>query len=193
MTKQRNHQEAIARIMAVAKQVAEREAAKEQEAIDSREKRKAAAKARRLADPEKWREQKRKKTAVRDERRRQRAKIDPVYADKLRQQRRDQYLRRKEREGAAKLCQKTKESIARRIELDPSGFKQKQREYNRRNKERQKERMASDPVYAAEVRAKRRAYNKAKKKRLLAELHELRALKASLQANLPESPESSRQ
>ena len=76
---------------------------------------------------------------------------------------------------------------------DPAGFIAKQREYNRRHKERQKERMASDPVYAAKVRAQRRKSNKAKQKRLMAELHELRALKASLQANPPESPESSRQ
>ncbi len=193
MTKQKNHQEAIARIMAVAKEIADREAAEAQKVIDQKDRRKAAAKARRLANPEKYQEQKRKKTKARDERRRQRVKTDPEYAEKLRQKRREEYRRRKEREGAAKLCQKTKDSVARRIELDPVGFREKQLEYNRRNKERQKERMASDPVYAAQVRAKRREANKAKKRRLRAELQELRALKASLQANLPESPESSRQ
>lgn len=193
MTKQKNHQEAIARIMAVAKEIADREAAEAQKVIDQKDRRKAAAKARRLANPEKYQEQKRKKTKARDERRRQRVKTDPEYAEKLRQKRREEYRRRKEREGAEKLCQKTKDSVARRIEVDPVGFREKQLEYNRRNKERQKERMASDPVYAEQVRAKRREYNKAKKRRLRAELQELRALKASLQANRPESPESSRQ
>lgn len=193
MTKQKNHQEAIARIMAVAKEIADREAAEAQKVIDQKDRRKAAAKARRLANPEKYQEQKRKKTKARDERRRQRVKTDPEYAEKLRQKRREEYRRRKEREGAAKLCQKTKDSVARRIELDPVGFREKQLEYNRRNKERQKERMASDPVYAAQVRAKRCAKKKEQKQRLMAELQELRALKASLQANLPDSPESSRQ
>ena len=76
---------------------------------------------------------------------------------------------------------------------DPDGYQERQRYYKETAKQKQKARMAVDPAYAAEVRAKRRAKAKAKHRHMVAELQVLRALVASLQANPPESPDSCRQ
>ena len=193
MTKMHDQRaEAIARITAVRDEVLAREAAAVESAA-KKAKRKADAEARKLANPEKWREAKRNKTAKRDERRRQRAAIDPVYAEKLRQQRKQWYLKRKERLGANELNQRTKESIARVKAVDPESWLQRQHEYQQRTRERQRARMASDPVYAEQVRAKRRAKKKERNQRVAAELCELRALRAQLKANPPDSPDSCRQ
>jgi len=190
MTTNKNRQEAIARIMAVANEIAEREAAAAQAYVDRKKRNKAASKARLRADPERWKAAQRKKVARRDERRRERMKTDPEYAAKLREQRRGEYLRRREREGSAKLKQKTRESVARRRALDPAAFKEKQKEYKRRAQERQKARMEIDPVYAEQVRAKRRAKDRAKRKRQAAELREFKALKKAMQTKPPENPDS---
>lgn len=193
MTKQPNHQEAIARISAVAKEIADREAAAAQAELDRKAKRKAAAQARKLANPEKAREANRKKTAKRDERRRQRLAADPVYAAKVREQRRQWYEKRKERLGLDHLNKLAKESQARMKAADPDGFQERQKHYKETAKQKQKARMAVDPAYAKEVRAKRRAKDKAKHQKLVAEVKALRALVASLQANPPDSPDSCRQ
>lgn len=180
MSKQPNHQEAIARIMAVAKEVADREAAAAQAIIDRKAKRKAAIKARKLANPEKARQAQRKKNIKRDDKRKQRMAVDPVYAAKVRAQRQKWYLQRKERLGAGRMNQLSKESQKRMKAEDPEGFKERQRQYKERAKQKQKARMEVDPAYAKEVRAKRRAANKKKHERLKAEVKALRALVASL-------------
>ena len=193
MTKMHDQRaEAIARITAVRDEVLARVPAAVESAV-KKAKRKADAEARKLANPEKWREAKRKKTAKRDERRRQRAAIDPVYAEQLRQQRKQWYLKRKERLGADTLNQKAKESIARVRVIDPESWLQRQKKYQRQSRERQKARMASDPDYAKQVRAKRRAKKKERNQRVAAELRELRALRAQQKANPPDSPDSCRQ
>ncbi|HSG19757.1 MAG TPA: hypothetical protein VLA31_03225 [Burkholderiaceae bacterium] len=183
MTKQPNHQEAIARISAVAKEIADREAAAAQAELDRKAKRKAAIKARKLANPEKAREAQRKKNIKRDDKRKQRMAIDPVYAAKVRAQRQKWYLQRKERLGLDHLNKLAKESQARMKAADPDGFQERQKHYKETAKQKQKARMEVDPAYAKEVRAKRRAKNKEKHQKLVAEVKALRALVASLQAN----------
>jgi len=188
MTKMHDQRaEAIARITAVRDEVLAREAAKPQpkpKVVQELPTDKAS---------DKKREQRRKKTAKRDERRRQRCAADPVYAEKFRQQRKQWYLKRKERLGSDTLNQKAKESIARVRVSDPEGWVQRQREYQRQSRERKKARMAVDPDYAKQVRAKRQAKKKERNQRQAAELRELRALRAQLKANPPDSPDSCRQ
>jgi len=193
MTKMHDQRaEAIARITAVRDEVLAREAAKPQPKPKVA-KHKVVQELPMDEASVKKREQRRKKTAKRDERRRQRCAADPVYAEKLRQQRRQQYLNRKERLGSDTLNQKAKESIARVRVIDPEGWVQRQREYQRQSRERKKARMAVDPDYAKQVRAKRQAKKKERNQRQAAELRELRALRAQLKANPPDSPDSCRQ
>ena len=193
MTKMHDQRaEAIARITAVRDEVLAREAAKPQ-LKPKVAKLKVVQELPMDEASVKKREQRRKKTAKRDERRRQRCAADPVYAEKFRQQRKQWYLKRKERLGADTLNQKAKESIARVRVIDPESWLQRQKKYQRQSRERQKARMASDPVYAEQVRAKRRAKKKERNQRQAAELRELRALRAQLKANPPESPDSCRQ
>ena len=193
MTKMHDQRaEAIARITAVRDEVLAREAAKPQ-LKPKVAKLKVVQELPMDEASVKKREQRRKKTAKRDERRRQRCAADPVYAEKFRQQRKQWYLKRKERLGADTLNQKAKESIARVRVIDPESWLQRQKKYQRQSRERQKARMASDPDYAKQVRAKRRAKKKERNQRQAAELRELRALRAQLKANPPESPDSCRQ
>ena len=181
MTTNTNREAAIARIMAVAQQIADRDAAAAQAVIEKKKAKNAWQKEWQKANPEKHREARRKSVLKRDERRRQRAATDPVYAEQLRQKNRQWYLKRKERLGADELNQKAKESIARVKANDPDGWKQRQKAYQRESRERQKARMASDPDYAKKVRAKRQANKKERTQRQAAELRQLRALQASLQ------------
>lgn len=188
MTKMHDQRaEAIARITAVRDEVLAREAAKPQLKVT---KPKVVQELPTDEATDKKREAKRRKIAKRDESRRQKAATDPVYAEKLRQQRRQQYLKRKERLGADTLNQNAKESIARVKVSDPEGWVQRQREYQRQSRERKKARMAVDPDYAKQVRAKRQAKKKERNQRQAAELRELRALRAQLKANPPKSPDS---
>lgn len=134
MTTNTNREEAIARIMAVAQQIADRDAAAAQAVIDRKKKKKEAKKAWRLANPEKAKEAQRKKQAKRDAWRRQKYATDPVYAAKVRQQRREEYAAKRKRLGAEVCNAIQNAAVKARKARNPEEFLAKQREYRKQRR-----------------------------------------------------------
>ena len=93
----------------------------------------------------------------------------------------------REAEGAARLeliRQRKKAAAERWAERYPEKAKAKQAKKNAKTKERHKARMATDPVYKAEVQAERRAKYQANKEKLAAQrkakLEEVKAMRDTL-------------
>jgi hypothetical protein len=128
MTTNTNRKEAIARIMAVAQQLADRDAAAAQRLIDSKRKTKETKKAWRLANPEKVKAAQRKKQAKRDAWRKQRLATDPVYAAEVSRKGKERYKARRSRMGADALNAMQLAAVKRRKELDPEAFRAKTNE-----------------------------------------------------------------
>lgn len=125
MTTNTNREEAIARIMAVAQQLADRDAAAAQRLIDRKRRTKEVKKAWRLANPEKAKAEQRKKQAKRDARRKRRVATDPVYAAELSRKAKERYKVRKARMGAEALNAMQNAAVQRRKERDPEAFRAK--------------------------------------------------------------------
>jgi hypothetical protein len=138
MTTNTNREEAIARIMAVAQQIADREAAAAQAVIDRKRKKKETKKAWRLANPEKAKEAQQKKQAKRDAWRRQKYATDPVYAAAVRQKRREEYAAKRERLGADVYNAIQRAAVKARKALNPEAFRKKDREYRKQRRAQQK-------------------------------------------------------
>ena len=138
MTTNTNREEAIARIMAVAQELADRDAAAAQAVIDRKRKKKETKKAWALANPEKAKEAQRKKQAKRDAWRREKYATDPVYAAKVRQQRREEYAAKRERLGAEVYNAIQRAAVKARKALNPEAFRAKDREYRKQRRAQQK-------------------------------------------------------
>jgi hypothetical protein len=138
MTTNTNREDAIARIMARAQELADRDAAAAQAVIDRKRKKKETKKAWRLANPEKAQEAQRKKQAKRDAWRREKYATDPVYAEAVRQKRREEYAAKRERLGADVYNAIQRAAVQARKARNPEAFRAKDREYQkqRRAKER---------------------------------------------------------
>jgi hypothetical protein len=138
MTTNTNREEAIARIMAVAQQLADRDAAAAQRLIDRKRRRKETKKAWWLANPEKAKEAKRKKQAKRDALRKQRLATDPVYAAEVSRKAKERYKARRARMGAEALNAMQNAAVKRRKELDPEAYRAKINEYRKQRRAQQK-------------------------------------------------------
>ena len=138
MTTNTNREEAIARIMAVAQELADRDAAAAQAVIDRKRKKKETKKAWALANPEKAKEAQRKKQAKRDAWRREKYATDPVYAAKVRQQRREEYAAKRKRLGAEVCNAIQNAAVKARKARNPEEFLAKQREYRKQRRAQQK-------------------------------------------------------
>lgn len=138
MTTNTNREEAIARIMARAQELADRDAAAAQAVIDRKRKKKETKKAWALANPEKAKEAQRKKQAKRDAWRREKYATDPVYAAKVRQQRREEYAAKRERLGAEVYNAIQRAAVKARKALNPEAFRAKDREYRKQRRAQQK-------------------------------------------------------
>lgn len=138
MTTNTNREAAIARIMAVAQELADRDAAAAQAVIDRKQKRKETKKAWRLANPEKAKEAQRKKQAKRAAWRRKKYATDPVYAAKVRQKRREEYAAKRERLGAEVCNAIQRAAVNARKALNPEAFRAKEREYRKQRRAQQK-------------------------------------------------------
>ena len=138
MTTNTNREDAIARIMAVAQELADRDAAAAQAVIDRKRKKKETKKAWALANPEKAKEAQRKKQAKRDAWRREKYATDPVYAAKVRQQRREEYAAKRERLGAEVYNAIQRAAVKARKALNPEAFRAKDREYRKQRRAQQK-------------------------------------------------------
>jgi hypothetical protein len=138
MTTNTNREDAIARIMARAQELADREAAAAQAVIDRKRKKKETKKAWRLANPEKAKEAQRKKQAKRDAWRRQKYATDPVYAEAVRQKRREEYAAKRERLGADVLNAMVNAAVKARKARNPEEFRAKEREYRKQRRAQQK-------------------------------------------------------
>ena len=138
MTTNTNREEAIARIMARAQELADRDAAAAQAVIDRKRKKKETKKAWRLANPEKAKEAQQKKQAKRDAWRREKYATDPVYAEAVRQKRREEYAAKRERLGAEVYNAIQRAAVQARKALNPEAFKAKDREYRKQRRAQQK-------------------------------------------------------
>lgn len=134
MTTNTNREEAIARIMALAQQLADRDAAAAQRLIDRKRRKKEVKKAWRLANPEKAKEARRKKNKKRDAWRKQRVATDPVYAAELSRKAKERYQARKARIGSEALNAMQKAAVQRRKERDPEAFRAKTNEYRKQRR-----------------------------------------------------------
>jgi hypothetical protein len=134
MTTNTNREEAIARIMAVSQQLADRDAAAAQLLIDRKRRTKEVKKAWRLANPEKAKAAQRKKQAKRDAWRKQRLATDPVYAAEVSRKGIERYKARKARMGAEALNAMQNAAVQRRKELDPEAFRAKNNEYRKQRR-----------------------------------------------------------
>lgn len=126
--------EAIERIMAVARQLADRDAAAAQRLIDRKRRTKETKKAWRLANPEKAKAAQRKKQAKRDAWRKQRLATDPVYAAEMSRKGRERYKARRARMGAEALNAMQRAAAQRRKELDSEGYRAKNSEYRKQRR-----------------------------------------------------------
>lgn len=138
MTTNTNREEAIARIMAVSQQLADRDAAAAQRLIDRKRRTKEVKKAWRLANPEKAKAAQRKKQAKRDAWRKQRLATDPVYAAEVSRKAKERYKARRERMGAEALNAMQLAAVKRRKELDPEAYRAKTNEYRKQRRAQQK-------------------------------------------------------
>lgn len=138
MTTNTNREAAIARIMAVAQELADRDAAAAQAVIDRKRKKKETKKAWRLANPEKAKEAQRKKQAKRAAWRRKKYATDPVYAAKVRQKRREEYAAKRERLGAEVCNAIQRAAVNARKASNPEAFRAKEREYRKQRRTQQK-------------------------------------------------------
>ena len=138
MTTNTNREAAIARIMAVAQELADRDAAAAQAVIDRKRKKKETKKAWRLANPEKAKEAQQKKQAKRDAWRREKYATDPVYAAAVRQKRREEYAAKRERLGADVYNAIQRAAVKARKALNPEAFRAKDREYRKQRRAQQK-------------------------------------------------------
>ena len=138
MTTNTNREEAIARIMARAQELADRDAAAAQAVIDRKRKKKETKKAWRLANPEKAKEAQQKKQAKRDAWRREKYATDPVYAEAVRQKRREEYAAKRERLGADVYNAIQRAAVKARKALNPEAFRKKDREYRKQRRAQQK-------------------------------------------------------
>jgi hypothetical protein len=134
MTSNTNREEAIARIMAVAQQLADRDAAAAQRLIDRKRRTKETKKAWRLANPEKAKAAQRKKRVKRDAKRKQRVATDPVYAAELSRKAKERYQARKARMGSEALNAMQNAAVQRRKELDPEAYRAKNSEYRKQRR-----------------------------------------------------------
>ena len=134
MTTNTNREAAIARIMAVAQELADRDAAAAQAVIDRKRKKKEGKKAWRLANPEKAKEAQQKKQKKRDAWRRQKYATDPVYAAKVRQQRREEYAAKRKRLGPEVCNAIQRAAVKARKARNPEEFLAKQREYRKQRR-----------------------------------------------------------
>ena len=141
MTTNTNREEALARIMARAQELADREAAAAQAVIDRKKKKKETKKAWALANPEKAQEAQRKKQAKRDAWRREKYATDPVYAEAVRQKRREEYAAKRERLGAEVYNAIQRAAVQARKAQNVEAFRAKDREY--RKQRRAKDRAAA--------------------------------------------------
>lgn len=133
-----NREEVIARIMARAQELADRDAAAAQAVIDRKKKKKETKKAWRLANPEKAKEAQQKKQKKRAAYRREKYATDPVYAEAVRQKRREKYAAKRERLGAEVLNAIQNAVIKARKARNPEEFLAKQREYRKQLRAQQK-------------------------------------------------------
>jgi len=124
--------------MAAAQERADREAAAAQAVIDRKRKRKETKKAWRLANPEKAKEAQRKKQSKRDAWRRQKYATDPVYAEAVRQKRREEYAAKRQLLGAEVCNAIQKAAVKARKARNPEEFLAKQREYRKQRIAQQK-------------------------------------------------------
>jgi hypothetical protein len=124
--------------MARAQELADRDAAAAQAVIDRKKKKKETKKAWRLANPEKAQEAQRKKTAKRDAWRRQKYATDPVYAEAVRQKRREEYAAKRERLGADVYNAIQRAAVQARKARDPEAFRSKDREYQKKRRAKEK-------------------------------------------------------
>ena len=138
MTTNTNREEAIARIMARAQELADRDAAAAQAVIDRKRKKKETKKAWRLANPEKAKEAQQKKQAKRDAWRREKYATDPVYAEAVRQKRREEYAAKRERLGPEVYNAIQRAAVKARKALNPEAFRAKDREYRKQRRAQQK-------------------------------------------------------
>lgn len=134
MTTNTNREEAIARIMAVAQQLADRDAAAAQRLIDRKRRTKETKKAWRLANPEKAKAAQRKKQAKRDAWRKQRLATDPVYAAEVSRKAKERYKARRARMGAEALNAMQLAAVKRREARDPEAFRAKKSEYRKQRR-----------------------------------------------------------